>query len=174
MKYEVIPIEWDAKYEKEIAEVYRLLKDQEKKIFDLTWYDNNPCDLFDYIETMLQNGYIFVTKEDDNICGMFILEDIRTYKDRIISADVHTAIRRKYWGQQSRDICDAFIDYSKELGIEKLIAEVPQCSYGVIKLLKDIGFKHCGTVPNMLMYKNKNNEDKLYDGLIYSLELKGE
>ena len=44
--------------------------------------------------------------------------------------------------------------------IKKVIAQVPQCGYGVIKLLKDIGFKHEGTLKQALLFLDKNNKPK--------------
>ena len=53
-KYTTYPIYWEKEYEKEIAEVYRLFKDQERKIFDLSWHEANPDGLMDFIEDIIQ------------------------------------------------------------------------------------------------------------------------
>ena len=97
------------------------------------------------------------------------LENPRMFKDIIIRTDVHTAVRKKYWGKQSREIMNLFKSYLlTNYKIKKLIASVPQCGYGVIKLLKDIGFKHEGTIKQALLFKDKNDIPKFYDELIYS------
>lgn len=169
--YSILPIFWEENYDKEIQEVYRMLKDQEKKIFDLSWYQDNPGGVMDYVEEQVSKGNVFVAKCDDDICGMFILENPREYNGRILFCDIHCAIRKKYWGQEARNICNTFKNFLKYSNINRLIANVPQCGYGVIKLLKNIGFKHEGTVKRVLVFKDKNGNEKLYDSLIYALDL---
>lgn len=167
-KYNILQVEWTPVYNKEITEIYRMLKDQEKKIFDLSWYDMGG-DILNYLEGMIKKSAVFVVSKDDDICAFFILENPRMFKDIIIRTDVHTAVRKKYWGKQSRDIMNLFKSYLlTNYKIKKLIASVPQCGYGVIKLLKDIGFKHEGTIKQALLFKDKNDIPKFYDELIYS------
>lgn len=171
-EYIVDNIVWDTMYEREISEVYRLLKDQERKIFDLAWFEDNQDGIMGYVEDKVKDGGVFVIRDNDIIAGMFILDNPRTYKDYVIACDVHCAISKKYWGKDSRDVCNAFKEYLKaNHNIKRLIANVPQCGYGVIKLLKNIGFKHEGTIKKVLVFKDKNNNDKLYDGLVYGLDL---
>lgn len=169
--YTTIPISWEEKYYKEIQEVYRMLKDQERKIFDLAWYEDNPGGVMMYVQEQIVSNNVFVVKVDDEIAGMFILENPRSYKGRILHCDIHCAIRKKFWGQEARNICNCFKDYLKNCNINRLIANVPQCGYGVIKLLKNIGFKHEGTVKRILVFKDKDGNEKLYDSLIYCLDL---
>ena len=170
--YTVTPIYWTADYNYEIEEAYRLLKDQERKIFDLAWEEDNPNGVMAYIEDQIKNNMVFAVKDDDVVTGIFILENFRTYKNTILACDIHCAIRKKYWGQTARDICGVFADFlKKEYNINRVIANVPQCGYGVIKLLKSVGFKHEGTVKKVLVFKDKDGNDKLYDGLIYGLDL---
>lgn len=170
MKYEIIQLDWTQKYAFEISEVYRMLKDQERKIFDLAWhykYDDN--NLMNIIERNIKLGQIFVAKDNNEVAGMVMLTDPRTFGDLIITVDVHTAIRKKYWGKESRDILRQIHSYIKgEFKIKKVIATVPQCGYGIIKLLKDIGFKHEGTLKEACLYPDKNDKPKFYDKLIYS------
>nr|DAL96073.1 MAG TPA: Diamine N-acetyltransferase [Caudoviricetes sp.] len=167
-KYNILQIEWTPAYNKEITEIYRMLKDQERKIFDLSWYDMGG-DILNYLEGMIKKSAVFIVSKDDDICAFFILENPRMFKDIIIRTDVHTVVRKKYWGKQSRDIMNLFKSYLlTNYKIKKLIASVPQCGYGVIKLLKDIGFKHEGTIKQALLFKDKNDIPKFYDELIYS------
>lgn len=171
--YITYPIVWGKEYEKEIQEVYRLFKDQEKKIFDLTWYDagNN---LMDFIEELVKDGGVFVTKdfESNKIAATFVLVDPVIFREVVLYANVHCAVSKAYWGKEARSISANFISHLEDnYKINRLIASVPQCGYGIIKLLKNMGFLHEGTVKRVLPYLDKNSEVKLYDKLIYSLDL---
>ena len=173
-EYQVYQITWEPRYEKEIQEIYRMCKDQETKIFDLTFYEQYQ-NVMDYVEIAIKSGGMFVVKNnEDDICAFFTFDsNSDTFGEIITKANIHTAIRRKYWGKTSRDICKEFLDYlAKNYYIKKIIAEVPQCGYGVIKLLKDLGFIHEGTLKQCLLYKDKNGKPKWYDQLIYSLTRK--
>ena len=168
-KYNIIKVSWSPAYSKEIEEIYRMLRDQEHKIFDLSWYDMGG-DLLNYVEARIKEDAVFVITKDDDICAFFILENPRLFQDVITRVDVHTAVRKKYWGKTSREIMNTFRDYLfSNYKIKKVIASVPQCGYGVIKLLKDIGFRHEGTLKQALLFLDKNNKPKYYDELIYSL-----
>ena len=168
-KYNIIKVSWSPAYSKEIEEIYRMLRDQEHKIFDLSWYDMGG-DLLNYVEARIKEDAVFVITKDDDICAFFILENPRLFQNVITRVDVHTAVRKKYWGKTSREIMNTFKDYVfSNYKIKKVIASVPQCGYGVIKLLKDIGFRHEGTLKQALLFLDKNNKPKYYDELIYSL-----
>lgn len=168
-KYNIIKVSWSPAYSKEIEEIYRMLRDQEHKIFDLSWYDMGG-DLLNYVEARIKEDAVFVITKDNDICAFFILENPRLFQDVITRVDVHTAVRKKYWGKTSREIMNTFKDYVfSNYKIKKVIASVPQCGYGVIKLLKDIGFRHEGTLKQALLFLDKNNKPKYYDELIYSL-----
>ena len=151
-KYNIIKVSWSPAYSKEIEEIYRMLRDQEHKIFDLSWYDMGG-DLLNYVEARIKEDAVFVITKDDDICAFFILENPRLFQDVITRVDVHTAVRKKYWGKTSREIMNTFRDYLfSNYKIKKVIASVPQCGYGVIKLLKDIGFRHEGTLKQALLF----------------------
>lgn len=168
-EYEVVQVFNDLQYKNEIEEIYRMLKDQERRIFDLPFYDCKG-NVMDYVLSNVKKGGIFVIKKHNNVCAFFMLEDPKTFGNIITRCKVHIAIRKSYWGKPSREICNVFKDYlTKHYYIKKIIAEVPQCGYGVIKLLKDLGFKHEGTLKDGTMYLDKNNKPKFYDELIYSL-----
>lgn len=173
-RYQVILTEWDKAFEREISEAYRILKDQEKKIFDLTWYEDNPTGVMGYLESMVRNNAVFVVvdTELDNVAGIFMIEKMRPYKNEIIYGEVHCVIPKKYWGKTSRDICDVFKAYLKvNVPIKRLIAEIPQNAYSVIKLLKNMGFHHEGTVKRVNIFLDKNGNEKLYDSMFYGLDL---
>lgn len=156
-------------------EVYRLLKDQEKKIFDLSFYEGLGDDpIMAYVEDKITNEVVFVIKdtEANKVAGVFILEDLRPYKDVVLYGRVHCVICKKYWGKGSRDICSSFLEYLKaNTKILRLIAEVPQNAYSLIKILKSIGFRHEGTIKKVLVFKDKNGNEKLYDEMLYGLDL---
>ena len=168
-QYNIIQVLWTPEHEYYISEIYRLLKDQENKIFDLSFGD---ADVMDYVEYHVQKNAIYVIiNNEDIVCGFFMLEKIRPYKDIILSADLHCAVSKRCWGKKSRELGRAMLDYlrSNLPPLKRLVASVPQHNFGVVKLLKDLGFKHEGTLKSNLVYKNKYNEDKYYDELIYSI-----
>lgn len=168
-KYNIYTIEWSPEYEKEIEAIYKMFKDQEHRIFDLTAYDNGGT-VMDMVQRTIEEDRVFVVASDNgDIMASFILEDAVMFQDIITEVKLHCAIRRQYWGKMSRDICKSFKDIlDTHYKIKKLIAEVPQCKYGIIKLLKDIGFVHEGTLKECLLYPDKNNVPKWYDKLIYT------
>lgn len=167
--YEVIRVKWTPEQQDDIKEIYRMFKDQERKIFDLTTYFNNTS-IMDLVQLMCEEDFVFLIKEEGTPCAVFVLDNPRVYGKLISRINVHTAIRRPFWGSKAREICHTFREYLHEhYLIKKLIAEVPQCGYGVIKLLKDMGFKHEGTMKEACIYKDKNGNPKFYDALIYSL-----
>lgn len=168
--YKIIQLRWLPIYEKEIQEVYRMLKDQEKKIFDLAWHDKyNDNSIMNIIERNIKLGQIFVATYNDEVAGMVMLTEPQTFGDLIVTVNVHTAIRKKFWGKPSREILKQIKEYlDTNFKIKKIIASVPQCGYGVIKLLKDLGFKHEGTLKQACLYPDKNDKPKFYDKLIYS------
>lgn len=167
--YQVELIEWSKDFQEEIKEVYTMLKDQENKIFDLSFYDTFKTDIMGYTEDAIRNNMVFVIKKDNDICGFFMFEDPRYYKDIILSVNTHCAVRKKYWGRQSREVCKAMDDYlTNNMRIKRLVASIPQHGYGVIKLLKDIGFKHEGTQKKALIFEDKYGKEKYYDELIYT------
>lgn len=162
-------VKWDKFHEQDIQSIYAMLREQEGKIFDLTFYDMGG-NLLDYIENYIRESKVFLLKVNGESAAFFILDNLRTFGDVITRCEVHTAIKRKFWGKTSRELIAKFKDYLFDnYYIKKIIAYVPQNGYGVIKLLKDVGFTHEGTLKNALMFPDKNNKPKYYDELIYSL-----
>lgn len=167
--YEVIQVKWEPEFQDEIKEIYRMFKDQERKIFPLTTYDEGTT-VMDMVELMCKEDFVFLVKDEDIPCAVFILEKPEVYKIVITRVNIHCAIRRHFWGAKAREICHFFRRYLEEnFNIKKIVAEVPQCGYGVIKLLKDMGFKHEGTMKEATLYLDKTGKPKFYDALIYSL-----
>lgn len=162
-------VEWVPEHEAYISEVYRLLKDQENKIFDLSVGD---MDVMDYVEYHVQKNAVYVIIDsEDKVCAFFMLENIKPYKEIILSADLHCAIGKRSWGKKSRLVIKSMLDYLEEFlpPLKRLVASVPQHNFGVVKLLKDSGFKHEGTLRSNLIFKNKQGEEKYYDELVYSI-----
>ena len=173
-RFEVMLVEWDKSFEREISEIYRILKDQENKIFDLSWYEDNNSGIMGYVESKVKKEAVFVILDTElnNIAGVFIIEDMRPYNGKILYATAHCVIPKKYWGKTSKDICEVFKTYLQvNCPIKRLIANVPQNAYSLIKLLKYIGFRHEGTLKRTLVFKDKNGNDKLYDSMLYGLDL---
>ena len=165
--YEVTRVQWTPDRETDIKEIYRMFKDQERKIFDLTAIDTS--NVMDIVEYAIMEDTVFIVKADDIACACFIVENPAMYQGRLIKANLHCVIRKAFWGKESRNICKAFLDFmDKYFAPLKLTAFVPQCGYGIIKLLKDMGFVHEGTMKKSRLYLDKNNQPKLYDELIYS------
>lgn len=167
--YEVIRVRWSPEYQEDITEIYRMFKDQERRIFDLTTYFDGG-NVMDLVELMCEEDFVFLIKKDGIPCAVFVLDNLRVYNTIITRVNIHCAIRRRYWGAEAREICKMFRQYLHDnYVIKKIVAEVPQCGYGVIKLLKDMGFKHEGTMKDATLYSDKNGNPKFYDALIYSL-----
>lgn len=167
--YEVIQVKWEPNFQEDIKEIYRMFKDQERKIFPLTTYFNGG-NVMDLVQVMCEEDFVFLIKEDGVPCAVFVLESPQIFHKMIARVNIHCAIRRHFWGAKAREICRLFRQYLHEnFLIKKIIAEVPQCGYGVIKLLKDMGFKHEGTMKEATLYNDKNGNPKFYDALIYSL-----
>ena len=173
--YKISIVEWDNLNEEYIREVYRLLKEQEKKVFDLSFYEGlGEEPILEYVQDMVENNLVFIVEDTQagKVAGVFMLEDLRPYKDVVLYAKIHCVIGKKYWGKKSKEVCEAFKSYlQRETNIQRLIAEIPQNAYSLIKILKSVGFTHEGTVKRVLVYLDKNGNEKLYDEMLYGLDL---
>ena len=168
-KIDFIPFSFCQEDERYVTEFYRLCKDQERKLFDLT---RNTSDMVELIRMCLEqpNSIYIAAVEDNDICGIFSLEDIKYYGDFILEADQHCIFARHCWGKKAREIVSQYFQYLDDnlKPIKRLVAAVPQQNFGVIKLLKDVGFKLEGTLEGKLIYPDKNGRPKFYNQLIYS------
>ena len=168
-QYNIIQVLWTPEHEYYISEIYRLLKDQETRIFDLSY---GHRDILNYVEYHLQKNQIYVIIDNENyVCAFFMLENLKPYKDIILKADLHCAVGKRSWGKKSRELGKCMLDYLKDNlpPLKRLVASVTQQNFGVIKLLKDLGFKHEGTLKQNLVYLDKYNKEKYYDELIYTI-----
>lgn len=175
-KFAIKTIEWTKDDEPLIEEMVKMFEAQKRLIFDITFWESGG-DVRRFCSNCILDSVVFAIKDKVNnkLAAIFILENIRPYKNIIINANLHCVVNKLYWGKISREICELFREYlDAQYNINKLTACVPQCCYGVIKLLKDIGFKHEATCKKCLLYYNKNNKPKLYDDLVYTLQFKKE
>lgn len=167
-KYVVQRIDLSERYAYEIQEIYKIIKEQERQIINESLKE--VCDAEKFLEQSLRQDYVFAVRDNDIICAYLILDDMDTLGNEIINVYCHPAVAKEYWGKPSRDIMLALRDYLfKNFRIRKLSVNTPQCAYGVIKLLKDIGFNHEATIKQTLPYKDKQGNIKFYDELIYGL-----
>ena len=111
-----------------------------------------------------------IDKDTGKYGGCISFCDMRIYNNVIVDAEVHPVISKKYWGKNSRKLIEDAYKFLEEnwLPINRLTAKVPANNFGVIKLLKDVGFKVEGTLKNRLIFKAKNNKPRHYNELIYS------
>lgn len=155
-----------------IKEVYRLHKEQFNKLFDLTDWVKSEDDLITLIQDRIKYGEVLLAIDTDNgnYAGCISFCDMRIYNDRIIDIVVHPVISKRYWGKLSRKLIEDCYKFVEEnwLPINRVTAKVPSQSFGVIKLLKDLGFKIEGTLNNYYIFKDKNGNEKYYNQLIYS------
>jgi RimJ/RimL family protein N-acetyltransferase len=155
-----------------VKEVYRLHKEQSRKIFDLSCGISTDEQIMDYIKDKVEYELVLlaIDKETNNYAGCIIFEDITLFDNEIVKANVHIVVNKKYWGQNSRQIIFDCYKYMKEnmKPFKRLEAYVPANNFGIIKLLKDVGFKVEGTLKNRLVFNNKNNIPTYYNELVYS------
>lgn len=168
-KFDIKVVSWNIWNEKYIQEVYRLLKEQENKIFDLTF--GSKDNIMDYVQRAVTEGNVFVILEDGEVVACMMLDDIKPYKDHYHSCSLHCAIGKRSWGKKSREICREYLDYLRDeyIPIKRLVASVPQHNFGIVKLLKDMGFKLEGCLKHNLAYPDKYGNEKYYDELVYTI-----
>ena len=166
-----IPFKFTPEHSKYVEEMYRLCKDQERKLFDATVEKD---DFIGFIEKCLEQPnslYLAaVDNETDKVCAIMSLENIVYYKDIILEANQHVVFSRHSWGKKAREIASQYFSYldNNLKPIKRLVACVPQHNYGVIKLLKDVGFKLEGTMRDKLIYPDKENKLKFYNEIMYA------
>ena len=170
-KFDFVEVTLDGDYNR-IKEVYRLYKEQSRKIFDLSSGIKTDEDIMDFVKNKVEYEVVLlaVDKETGGYAGCIILEDICFFNDKISRANVHLVINKKYWGKGSRAIINDCFEFVKEnmKPIVRLEAFVPSNNFGIIKLLKDVGFKVEGTLKKRLVFNNKNNIPTYYNELVYS------
>lgn len=171
-KFDFVSVTLEPKDYDKVKEVYRLHKEQANKIFDLSCNISTSEDIMDYVKDKVEYEIVLlaVDKATGNYAGTLILEDITFFNGKIVKANVHLVISKKYWGKQSREIineCEEFVKNNMK-PINRLEAYVPSNNYAIIKLLKDVGFRVEGTLKRRLVFNNKKGEPTYYNELVYS------
>lgn len=170
-KFDFVEVTLESGYEM-IKEVYRLHKEQARKIFDLSCGISTDEDIMDYVKDKVEYDLVLlaVDRETNNYAGCIILEDIRMFDGKISKVNIHLVVNKKYWGKNSRQIIKDCFEFAKEnmKPIIRIEAFVPANNFGIIKLLKDVGFKVEGTLKKRLVFNNKNNIPTYYNELVYS------
>jgi len=170
-QFEFIPVEFTKENYKLIEEMYRLHKDQARKIFDLACGISSDEDIMGYVEYLIikEDSVVRLALDGDVVSACIILDDICIVDDVIARCDCHIVVGRKYWGKQSRELIQQCLDYLEEelLPIKRFEARVPSNNFGVIKLLKDVGFRVEGTCYDCLVFNNKEGKPKFYNELVF-------
>lgn len=170
-KFDFVEVTLDSDYNL-IKEVYRLHKEQSYKLFDLSCKITSDEDIMDLIKNRIEYDEVLlaIDKDTNKYAGCITFCDIKIYNNMIVNAEVHPVISKRYWGAQSREIIENCYKFVEEnwLPINRLEARVPSHNFGVIKLLKDVGFKIEGTCKNRYIFKDKDGKEKFYNQLIYS------
>ena len=159
-------------YEK-VKEVYRLHKEQAKRIFSLSSGIESDKDIMECIRDNIRDNIVLLAKDVTNnnrYAAMVGFDDIVVHDGVIVNMKCHIVVNKKYWGQESRKIIFDLYEYLKEnmKPIKRLEAFVPSNNFGIIKLLKDVGFKIEGTLKNRVIYNNKDGIPTYYNELVYS------
>lgn len=171
--FDFVVVKYDKAYYNFIEEIYRLHKDQKRKIFDLACGIETDDDIIDYIKSKFNkpNTFVFVALDGDKVAATIIMENICLFNDKIIRCEGHIVVCRRYWGKSSRDILNQFfktMDREFDNSIGRYEVYVPANNFGIIKLIKDVGFKCEGTMKNRLVFENKHGKPTLYDELLFS------
>lgn len=171
-KYDFVEVTLEPNHYELVKELYRLHKEQSNKIFDLSCGIDTDEDILNYIRTKIENDIVLIAidRENSRYAGCLIFDKINMFNGNIISCGVHLVINKRYWGKESRSIIKSCYRFLKEniKPIKRIECAVPSNNFGIIKLLKDVGFKIEGTLKHRLVFKDRNNNPKLYDELCYS------
>lgn len=171
-KYDFVQVTLEPEDYEKVKEVYRLHKEQARILFSLTSGIKTDEDIMELIKDVIDREIVMLAIDTTNgkYAGMIGLDDIKMHDGNIISIGCHIIVNKKYWGPESRKIVFDWYKYAEEnmKPIKRYEAFVPSNAYGIIKLLKDVGFKIEGTLKNRVMYYNKDNVPTLYNELVYS------
>ena len=171
-KYDFIKVTLEPEDYDKVKEVYRLHKEQARILFSLSSGISSDEDIMELLKSVIENEIVLLAVDTTTgkYAAMIGLDNIKMFDGYILSMGCHIVVRKKYWGPESRKIIFDFYDWLEEnmKPVKRLEAFVPSNAYGVIKLLKDVGFKIEGTLRNRVVYNNKNNEPTLYNELVYS------
>lgn len=171
-KYDFVRVTLEPEDYEKVKEVYRLHKEQARILFNLTSGIKNDEDIMELLKDVIENDIVLLAIDlnTGKYSAMIGLENIRVFEDEIVSMQCHIVVGKKYWGKESRNIIFDFYKWLEDnmKPVKRLEAFVPSNAYGIIKLLKDVGFKIEGTLKNRIMYNNRDNVPTLYNELVYS------
>ena len=171
-KYDFVEVTLEPDDYEKVKEVYRLHKEQASKIFSLSSGVSSDEDIMEAIKNTIQENIILLAIDttNDKYAGMVGFDNIKMFNDTVLNMRCHIIVNKRYWGPESRKIIFDCFEYLKEnmKSINRLEAFVPSNNFGIIKLLKDVGFKIEGTLKDRLVYKNKNGIPTYYNELVYS------
>jgi len=171
-KYDFVEVTLEPDDYEKVKEVYRLHKEQASKVFNLASGITTDEDIMECIKNDIRDNVVLLAVDTTNgkYAAVVTFDNIFIFNDEIASCGCHIIVSKRYWGRESRKIIFDCYDYLKEnmKPIRRMEAFVPANNFGIIKLLKDVGFKIEGTLRNRLVYYNKNNVPTYYNELVYS------
>ena len=171
-KYDFVEVTLEPEDYDKVKEVYRLHKEQANKIFNLASGITTDEDIMECIKNDIENNLVMLAVDTTTgkYSAVVTYDNINIFDDTIVSMGVHIVVGKKYWGPESRKIIFDAYEHIKEnmKPVKRLEAFVPSNNFGIIKLLKDVGFKIEGTLKNRVVYKNKDGIPTYYNELVYS------
>lgn len=171
-KYDFVEVTLEPEDYEKVKEVYRLHKEQASKIFNLASGISTDEDIMERIKYDIENNLVIlaIDKHSGRYSAVITYDNITIFDGKIANMGVHIIIGKRYWGPESRNIIFEAYKYMKEnmKPIKRLEAFVPSNNFGIIKLLKDVGFKIEGTLRDRVVYKNKDGIPTYYNELVYS------
>lgn len=177
-KYDFVEVTLEPEDYEKVKEVYRLHKEQANKIFSLSSGITTDEDIMECIRDNILDNIVMLAVDTTNnkYAAMIGCDDVVVMDNKIVNMKCHIVVSKKYWGPESRKIIFDWFDYIKRnmKPINRLEAFVPSHNFGIIKLLKDVGFEIEGTLKNRVVYKNKNGVPTYYNELVYSKTNLGE
>ena len=171
-KYDFVEVTLEPDDYEKVKEVYRLHKEQASKIFSLSSGISTDEDIMEIVKDSIRDNIVLLAVDTTNgkYAGMAGFDKVKVYDGVVLNMRCHIIVNKRYWGPESRRIIFDCFEYLKEnmKPIKRLEAFVPSNNFGIIKLLKDTGFKIEGTLRNRIVYNNKNNIPTYYNELVYS------
>ena len=171
-KYDFVEVTLEPNHYELVKEIYRLHKEQANKLFSLSSGISTDEDIMELVRDSIRDNIVMLAVDTTNgkYAGMVGFDNVVVLGDEVVNMRCHIVISKRYWGPESRKIIFDYYDYMDKnmKPVKRLEAFVPSNNFGIIKLLKDVGFKIEGTLKNRLVYKNKDGIPTYYNELVYS------
>lgn len=166
--------------------LYRILKEEDTRNYlddIVSCYNSNkfildsqsPMDfsnkenIYDYIESYIEAPDAMVIGLFDDsekyIYGVVILDSIRFGQGDKTVAEVHIAVDRSAFGKLTFRLLEQL---REESGFTTLFCHIPDIANRAIGLVKRLGFRKTGYIPNCLPYKNLKGVEDLHDVQIWT------